>query len=109
MIYYLLLNQHSYCPWSYQTTPQLARLAIGVLQVSHFFLYSIFSIDLFQNMSVFFLHRVLMIDKLVGPKREAVIPTVDIAVTKEEEIDGAIVSPTRRSKKSRKNEAKKNS
>lgn len=50
-----------------------------------------------------------MIDKLVGPKREAVIPTVDIAVTKEEEMDGAIVSPTRRSKKSRKNEAKKNS
>ena len=102
VIYYLLRNQHSYCPWSYQATPQLARLVIGALQVLHFLISSVFSIDLLQNFSVFLLHRVIMIDKLVGPPSSKPVSPAARSVEKEEGSDRAIIltkSPSKGSKK----------
>ena len=97
----MLRNQHSYCPWSYQATPELARLAIGTLQVLHFLISSVFSIDLLQNFSVFLLHRVIMIDKLVGPSSKSVSPETG-SKENEDGSDGVTVlmkSPSKGSKK----------
>ena len=79
---------------------------IGALQVSHFLISSVFSIDLLQNFSAFLLHRVIMIDKLVGPSSKPVSPATRY-VEKEEGSDRAIILTKSPSKGSKKADVKK--
>lgn len=67
LIYILLLNQNFYCPWAYQAQPGFARLVIVVISVLNYILQSLYSIDIFQNLSTLYLHKVFFITPLVGP------------------------------------------
>lgn len=73
IIYYCLLNVHPYFPYTVQADPAVARAFICVLQVLHFVISYIFSIDIFQIISVFLVHRVVGISVLVGDSNKKVV------------------------------------
>ncbi len=63
----MLLNQNFYCPWPYQAQPGFARLLIVIISVLNYILQSIFSSDIFQEISTLYIHKVFFIRPLVGP------------------------------------------
>ena len=68
----MLVNQHLYCPWTYQASLPFARLVIGALQVLHFLLSTYLSIDIYQKFSVLFVHHILCISPTVGATKTAI-------------------------------------
>jgi uncharacterized membrane protein YeiH len=63
VLYFCLLNQHGYLPWSYQMPKELGHLVIGAIQVLHCLVSGALfpGLDVFQLISTFILQSVLMI------------------------------------------------
>ena len=103
IIYYSLLNVHPYFPYTVQTDPAVARSFICVLQVLHFVISYIFSIDIFQIISVCLVHHVLGVSILVGDNNKKVVQkNVEVKkVTKEVVVNDVKKVETTQSKKKR--------
>ena len=102
IIYYSLLNVHPYFPYTVQTDPAVARSFICVLQVLHFVISYIFSIDVFQIISVFLVHHILGVSVLVGDDNKKVVQkNVEVKINTKEVVRDVKKVETTHSKKKR--------
>lgn len=64
-LYYVMLNQHGYMPWSYTFTKEFGHLTVGLLQIANYLLSELGQGDVFQMTSSFILKELLLVTPIV--------------------------------------------